>query len=271
MTVSSKSINHEPPTSTPKQPDTSESTPILIASHQPSPESNANIFSKVFFSWARPLFQNASSRHRVNQGLELEDLLPLKTSDYGCNVASIFEDGWKKQFNDHDDADADATERNEASIAKAIRVLLGRQFILAGLIKGINSILQFTFPLIIKAMLKFIEDTQSGEINGVDDTNANADTNTPWYVTYRGYWLSVLLFLAMASKAIAENSYFHLVYRAAFQTRTAISVAVYNKALRLSSAERHGTTLGEMINLMQVDASKVEMFIPQFHVLWDGM
>jgi ATP-binding cassette subfamily C (CFTR/MRP) protein 1 len=29
--------------------------------------------------------------------------------------------------------------------------------------------------------------------------------------------------------------------------------------------------LGELINLMQVDASKIEMFIPQIHVLWDGM
>jgi ATP-binding cassette subfamily C (CFTR/MRP) protein 1 len=27
---------------------------------------------------------------------------------------------------------------------------------------------------------------------------------------------------------------------------------------------------GELINLMQVDATKIEMFIPQFHVLWDG-
>jgi ABC-type multidrug transport system fused ATPase/permease subunit len=29
-------------------------------------------------------------------------------------------------------------------------------------------------------------------------------------------------------------------------------------------------SVGELINLMQVDATKIEMFIPQFHVLWDG-
>ena len=50
----------------------------------------------------------------------------------------------------------------------------------------------------------------------------------------------------------------------------AVSVAVYNKALRLSNQERQSTTLGELVNLMQVDATKIEMFIPQVHVLWDG-
>jgi hypothetical protein len=31
------------------------------------------------------------------------------------------------------------------------------------------------------------------------------------------------------------------------------------------------TKIGELINLMQVDASKIEAFLPQLHVLWDGM
>ena len=30
-------------------------------------------------------------------------------------------------------------------------------------------------------------------------------------------------------------------------------------------------TTGELINLMQVDATKIEMFIPQCHVMWDGL
>ena len=72
-------------------------------------------------------------------------------------------------------------------------------------------------------------------------------------------------------KAVTENAYFHIVNRCAFQAKAAISVAVYNKSLRLSNAERQLTTLGELVNLMQVDASKIEAFIPNFHVLWDGL
>eukprot|EP00980_Cylindrotheca_fusiformis_P028175 scaffold22585_cov149-Cylindrotheca_fusiformis.AAC.5 len=75
----------------------------------------------------------------------------------------------------------------------------------------------------------------------------------------------------MGCKAITENNYFHIVNRGAWQTKAAVSVAVYNKSLRLSNVERQSTTLGELVNLMQVDASKIELFIPQIHVLWDGV
>jgi ABC-type multidrug transport system fused ATPase/permease subunit len=125
----------------------------------------------------------------------------------------------------------------------------------------VNTSLQFGFPLLLNAILKFIEDYQSGKILETD----------PWNERYRGYWLSVILLVAMVSKAITENNYFHIVNRGGFQAKAAISVAVYNKSLRLSNVERQSTTLGELVNLMQVDASKIETFVPQIHVLWDGI
>lgn len=124
-----------------------------------------------------------------------------------------------------------------------------------------NTSLQFAFPLLLNAILSFLEDYQKGVILDSD----------PWEVRYKGYWLSGILFFAMLCKAITENSYFHIVNRGAWQTKAAISIAVYNKSLRLSNVERQSTTLGELVNLMQVDASKIELFIPQIHVLWDGM
>jgi ATP-binding cassette subfamily C (CFTR/MRP) protein 1 len=125
----------------------------------------------------------------------------------------------------------------------------------------VNTCLQFTFPLLLNAILKFLEEYQAGIILDSD----------PWYDRYRGYWLSGVLFFAMVCKAVSENFYFHIVNRGAWQTKAAISVSVYNKSLRLSNVERQSTTLGELVNLMQVDASKVELFIPQIHVLWDGV
>ena len=46
---------------------------------------------------------------------------------------------------------------------------------------------------------------------------------------------------------------------------------MYRKSLRLSAAARQQRTLGEMVNYMQIDANKLEMFVPQIHVLWDGL
>lgn len=207
-----------------------------------SPESQANFLSKILFSWATPLFRNASDRHKVNQALEFQDLIPLSNSDRGQEIGSILESAWAKQPNPDD-----------ATLVSAIKVLIGRRFVIAGFIKFVNSSLQFTFPILLNAILKFVEDTQArGDSSGGTATAGEPSSSLPWYETYKGYWLSAILFLAMACKAITENYYFHSVYRCGFKTRAAISVAVYNKTLRLSSEERNRTTLGEMINLMQV-------------------
>jgi ABC-type multidrug transport system fused ATPase/permease subunit len=139
--------------------------------------------------------------------------------------------------------------------------VIGCRFIVAGFIKVLNTSLQFSFPLLLQAILGFIEDTQQGRI--AEDSS--------WGVEYRGYWLSALLCFAMAAKAVTENAYFRRVFRAGYQARVAVSLAVYRKALVLTNASRQSTTLGELVNLMQVDATKIEMFVPQCHVLWDGI
>lgn len=118
---------------------------------------------------------------------------------------------------------------------------MGPHFYIASVIKLFNSALQFSFPLLLNAILKFIEETQAGVID--------PDT-APWYDVYRGYWLSSLLLLAMGCKAVTENAYFHRVVRCGFHAKTAVSVAVYNKSLRLTNAERQSTTLGKDMVIM---------------------
>jgi ATP-binding cassette subfamily C (CFTR/MRP) protein 1 len=55
------------------------------------------------------------------------------------------------------------------------------------------------------------------------------------------------------------------------RVKAAISSSIYRKSLRLASSEQQKTTLGEIVNLMQVDAAKIEAFMIQIHVLWDGL
>jgi len=245
-----------------------------------APEATANPISRLFFSWVQPLFRRASDLHKENKALELEDLLALTEADLGRRISPIFEEVWRGGTHGETEAQNGETSPSSSSpsLAKCIGKVIGTRFYVAGLLKVVNTSLQFSYPILLNAILKFIEDVQSGNIN-VDGTSASVNTDAdagtdadqPWYVTYQGYWLSALLFLAMACKAITENLYFHMMYRSGYQARVAISLSIYNKALRLTSSERHGTTMGEMVNLMQVDAAKIELFVPQVHVLWEGL
>jgi hypothetical protein len=232
------------------------------------PEEEAWLPSQLFFNWERPLFQRAAALGKLGKALEHEDLIPLMTIDHSQNLGAKFEDAWKKQavvnklpeIQTKEDLD-DGKQAVVSKLPKTLLGVMGWRFIAAGFVKAINSALQFSFPLLLNAILKFIENTQAGAIDETD----------PWYDRYRGYWLSGLLLFMMASKALSESKYFHMVNRSGWEAKASISVAVYNKSLRMSSSERQSTTLGELVNLMQVDASKIEMFVPQIHVLWDGM
>ena len=227
--------------------------------------------------------ENNKGNNKFGGALQHEDLLRLPHVDVSDNVGRRFTEAWQSYDENYSNKNnnnkntnkkerqrlhantlaeinnnnSDTTLRTKR-LRRAISHVVGRPFIVAGFIKAINSGLQFTFPILIRNILRFIEDTQNGTITEDDDG----------WVRYRGYWLSVLLFLAMWTKAVTENQYFQRVIRAAYQTRVAVSIAVYNKALRLANAERQATTLGELVNLMQVDATKLEMMMPQIHVLW---
>jgi len=234
--------------------------------HTGIPEDDAWLISRILFFWQNSLFTRASVLFKRQEALEQEDLLPLPPRDHGQVNFQKFDEAWdnqdalnggsgKKLSNDED------IKAGSPKLRKALKHILGWPFIVAGIVKFVNTSLQFGFPLLLNAILKFIEDYQKGLILETD----------PWHVRYRGYWLAATLFVAMGCKALTENNYFHIVNRGSFQVKSAISVAVYNKSLKLSNVERQSTNLGELVNLMQVDASKIEVFIPQIHVLWDGI
>lgn len=245
-----------------------------------SPEEQANFFSRLIFWWVQPLFSRASVLRRQGDVLQQDDLVPLANIDQGGRIFSIFDahyaknveklaaqraaaakadadgntSGKKMKGKKKRDAAAQSKKELELQLKKTLFAVMGKRFIVAGLVKMVNSGLQFTFPLLLSAVLRFIEESQAGV-----DVSPN-----------KGYWLSALLFAAMASKAVTENTYFHLVYRCGIHARVAVSVAVYEKALRLPSSEK-SSSVGELTNLMMVDATKIESFVPQIHVLWDGL
>ena len=106
-----------------------------------SPEFEANLFSRISYAWAKPLFRKASERHKANQGLEHEDLLPLAEADSGETIIQLFENAWNKQGPE------------KAKLSKTLYDVVKRRFVVAGFIKLLNSSLQFTFPLLLNSIL----------------------------------------------------------------------------------------------------------------------
>lgn len=56
-----------------------------------------------------------------------------------------------------------------------------------------------------------------------------------------------------------------------YHARSAATMSVYRKALNLSASARQRSTVGEIVNLMQLDSSRLEFLAFQLHVMWDGL
>lgn len=235
------------------------------------PEKNANIWSKLTFTWAQPMFSRAAYLRKNGQWLEQEDLAPLSDIDKSKHVEQLFEDAYdsyvpkkkkgKKTSSAKKDGEEETPEELESRLVHALIATCRKRIIMGGVFRFINSCLNFSFPILLNFILSYLQDVQSGVISKED----------PPMVYYRGYWLSAILMACIGVKALTESAYFFRMNRCSWQMKTAISSSVYRKSLRLASSASQETTLGEIVNLMQVDATKVEMFMLQLHTLWDGL
>lgn len=222
------------------------------------PETTSNVFTGLLFLWIQPLFRRASLlKKKYNRGVEQEDLVPLARMDEATAIQDMFEEA----YNNYVPSPRNNKKKTEEQLSKAklnhaLIVVCKQRLITAGIIKFFNTCFQFTFPLLLNEILIYFEEVPQQQ---------NDD-----FKKYRGYWLSCLLLLFTSCKALSEANYFHKINRCAWRIKVAISSAVYRKSLSLAASSQQETTFGEMVNLMQIDASKVEMFVPQLHVIWDG-
>ena len=202
-------------------------------------EGSAGILSRLFFSWVDPLFVQGN-KATLTQG----DLLPLELSDAPRVVSKLFEGHL---------ADAIAA-RHPTPVTAALFKQFRAQVISGGIAKFFNSSLNLLPPIILNLLLKWLASTQAGTATNV----------------WEGWVWACALFTALSIRVLIENSYFHIMVRVGFQVRTAITGAVYRKALRLSPVARMETPVGTIVNLMQLDAQRLDTMCMQLHVTWDG-
>lgn len=70
--------------------------------------------------------------------------------------------------------------------------------------------------------------------------------------------------------AILNGQYQYHCFLVGYRIRTALISAIYRKALTISNAAKKNTTVGEIVNLMAVDAQRFFELINYLHIIWSG-
>lgn len=87
---------------------------------------------------------------------------------------------------------------------------------------------------------------------------------------WHGFVFTAALLGIYILTAFLNNEQQYISLQVGYRIRAALVNAIYRKSLSLSSSARRGTTNGEIVNLMSVDAQRFYELIPFLHIIWSG-
>jgi ABC-type multidrug transport system fused ATPase/permease subunit len=99
-----------------------------------------------------------------------------------------------------------------------------------------------------------------------------AANSIPYSLTtfYQGSLIAVLMLITAITQTMFLHQYFHTTFSLSMKIRTALITAIYKKSMKLSNQSRQESTIGEITNLMSVDASKIADLSTSINLVWSG-
>jgi ABC-type multidrug transport system fused ATPase/permease subunit len=136
------------------------------------------------------------------------------------------------------------------SLIIALAKAYGFTFFVAGFFKFGQDILGYAGPLILGSLITYI-----------------SDSNQPAWI---GFVLVGVLFTLSIIRSFLLHQYFDRCFKVGMRIRSGVIAAVYRKALTLSNKSRRTKTVGEIVNLMSVDAQRFMDLVTYIHMLWSA-
>lgn len=216
-------------------------------------EETASWVSHLFFSWMAPLMRLGNAKKKLDP--EDVSLIPLPYDSRSDYVSRAFDKAWQEEL-DRVKAKAGSRSKSkgksssgEPSLIRALFRAFGTDYAVGGfLLKLIHDSCIFVGPQVLNRMILFLG----------DDTAPVS----------RGLWLTAAVTLSQLIMSFCLRHYFFKCYKFGLRIRTAVVVAVYQKALVLCAGERHGRSLGEITNLMSIDAQRLQELTTYLHAIW---
>ncbi|XP_071638106.1 multidrug resistance-associated protein 1 isoform X3 [Temnothorax longispinosus] len=232
----------------------------------PCPEQSSSFPSRIIFAWFDSLAWKG-----FRKPLETSDLWSMNPEDMATEIVPKFDKYWNKNLRKTDELiwtyfrveSAKASYRKAsgqvdfnsgrkkkiASILPPICKAFGATFMFGAFLKLIQDVMTFISPQILKLLIDFTEGEEP---------------------MWKGYFYSALLLVTAILQTLVLSQYFHRMFLVGLRIRTSLIAAIYRKALRLSNAARKETTLGEIVNLMSVDAQRFMDVTAYINMIWSA-
>lgn len=224
-----------------------------------NPLPQKSLLSRLTFTWVSNLMSLGNKRP-----LQMEDLWQLRPEQRMENMSETFA-GYLQSAKSQTGPREEATAASPGNIlrefwasptTRATAHMFRRDFVVCGVLKFLNTLIQFTPSLLISRILKKLSAAPS---KGLSASAVDMVT------------LPLLLLLSLSSKSVIENQYLDNTIQLGLKVKGSISSAIYRKSLQLSPAGKMNYTVGEIVNYLQIDTNRMEYVAGSVHVLWDSI
>lgn len=214
-----------------------------------NPELKAGTVSRCTYSWISPLLFEGAKRPLTTQ-----HLYPLSPANRAEEIYNVFEDAWEaiKKI----DGKARVQSSPIVLILRASVISFGSGFAKAAVFLLFQNLVIVAGPLLLLYLLRWIENYQS---------EVQPDLHVSLVFPYM---LAVGLFCIQILTTFLTNWNYEMSQLTGFRLRTALTMALYKKSLRLSTAARNMYSTGFILNCSVSDTNRIDLACQFFHGLW---
>lgn len=207
----------------------------------PSPMAHASFFSKYITMW----WLNSLLIKGSKQPLVAEDLYAILDGEQTETVTDALESEWEKEMSEAEQ------QGKDPSFLSALRRTFGVGYSLLGLVALVRDILKIAGPIFLGQLVRyFVEDSPIS--------------------TRDAYLYAIGLSLCSLTSSLFNAPFTFMSQVYGMRIRVACTGLVYRKSLKLSIAALHGTTTGNIVNLISSDTQKFDWTAPNLHYLIIG-
>ncbi|KAG4074937.1 hypothetical protein HA402_009362, partial [Bradysia odoriphaga] len=222
----------------------------------PNPEIESSFIRKLLFIWFDPLTWRG-----FRNPLQAEDMWDIRPDDTSRELVPDFDRHWldnvakgerqrekEKLKKNSKDKNLDS-KSTRGSVIIPLFKSFGGPFYFAGFLKLLVDVLSFASPQVLSLLIAF-----------------TFSDDPLWH----GMIFAVALFLISFITSLLNGQYLYRCFLVGFRIRSVLISAIYRKALTISNAAKRDTTVGEIVNLMAVDAQRFFELIQYIHIIWAG-
>ena len=213
---------------------------LKMQSNNPNPGIGASFPNKMTFTWFGSVL-----RKGWKTPLEQADLYDLKPSEQ----AEVIHSEWEKHWRKCEEKKLRNRSKDPITIFKPLLFTFGAAYLSSSFIQLITVILTQISPQALNLLIGFVS---SGE------------------ELWKGYVYMIYLVGVNLVITILTSQYFLEQMTIGLRIRAAITSALFRKSLKLSSKSRKERSVGETVNLMQIDSQRLMDIIQNLNLLWSS-